>query len=45
MKPPASRWARSERILTAGSSSLERVVFAVRGADARQAFEQALTAT
>jgi O-acetyl-ADP-ribose deacetylase len=29
----------------AGGSSLERIVFAVRGADARQAFEQALAAT
>ena len=30
--------------LDSGGSTLERVVFAVRGADARQAFEQALTA-
>ena len=31
--------------LAPGSSSLERVVFAVRGADARRAFEQALAAS
>ncbi len=31
--------------LADGSSSLERIVFAVRGADARQAFEQALAAS
>jgi O-acetyl-ADP-ribose deacetylase (regulator of RNase III) len=32
------------RHLDAGGSGLERIVFAVRGADAREAFERALTA-
>jgi O-acetyl-ADP-ribose deacetylase (regulator of RNase III) len=47
---PLSEAARIEvdevraHLASGGSSSLERVVFAIRGADARQAFEQALTA-
>ena len=37
-----SRSRRSRRHLDAGGSGLERIVFCVRGDDAREAFEEAL---